>query len=493
MRHDGGRGEPLGCSVPAAPMLSTGEGPRLPAGPSWPSVVQTAAMWLHPFGSLQRFRRQYGPRFTVRPSTHPPLVFISDPEEISSVLTAPETCLCPGEGARTVSPIVGLRSFMLATGHEHRAGRKVVASAFRGRSIERHEQMVREVVQRALADWPRDETIALHPRLRALTLEVILRTITGRFHGPLDGELRRLHDLALDMLDITPKLVFVERRLRRGPGVASWAGFLRRRSEIDELLYGLIDAHLAAGAARRTAPDRGGFHGACAASGHPEGLIGLLAAQRNADGSPVTPRQIRDNLMSVILAGHETTASQLSWAFQLLAHNPRVQRAVVAEARREAADSYLSATIQEVLRRRSVFVFAIPRAVLTTVEVGGWKYEPPAHLLPCIYLLHHDPHIYPEPYAFRPERFLDAPPAPSTWLPWGGGRKRCPGLNLALLEMKVVLSAVLETVAVEPAARKMERPHWRAVVVAPHAGSRVVLRARARACRFTAGTSSVAA
>lgn len=450
-------------------------------------------MWLHPFGSLERFRRQYGSRFTVRPSTHPPLVFISDPEEISCVLTAPEDSLCPGEGARTVSPIVGLRSFMLASGREHRAGRRVVVSAFRARAVQRHEWMVREVARRALAEWPRDDAVALHPRLRALTLEVLLRTIAGRFHGPLDGELRLLRDLALDMLDITPKLVFVDPRLRHGPGTASWAGFLRQRAELDELLYGLIDARLKARAATHAVLDGEAVHQGCAANEHAEDLIGMLAAQRNADGSEVTPKQIRDNLVSVMLAGHETTASQLAWAFQLLAHNPHAQHAIVAEMRRDAADAYLRATIQEVLRRRCVFLFAIPRAVLAPVEIEGWKYEPPARLLPCIYLLHHDPRIYPEPHAFRPERFLDAPPAPATWLPWGGGRKRCPGLHLALLEMKVVLSAVLEAVTVEPAARSMERPRWRAVVVAPHAGSRVVLRARARASAstFTPGTSSV--
>jgi cytochrome P450 len=450
-------------------------------------------MWLDPFGSLERFRRHYGSRFTVRASTHPPLVFISDPDEIRSVLTAPERSLCPGQGARTVSPIVGHRSFMLSAGHEHRSGRKAVTSAFRVRAVQRHEQMVREVVHRALASWPRDETVALHPRLRALTLEVLLRTIAGRFHGPLDGELRLLRDRVLDMLDITPKLVFVESRLRRGPGAPSWERFLRLRAEVDELLYALIEARLQARAGRQTPVEPGRMGDESAALGESEDLIGVLAAQRNADGSLVTPKQIRDSLMSVVLAGHETTASQLAWAFQLLAHNPRVQRAIVAEMRRGAGEAYLTATIQEILRRRCIFVFAIPRAVLAPFEVGRWRYETPAHLLPCIYLLHHDPRLYVEPHAFRPERFLDALPSSSTWLPWGGGRKRCPGLNLALLEMKVLLAAVLDRVTVEPAAPRLERAQWRAVVVAPHAGSRVVLRTRTRACMFTAGMSSVGA
>lgn len=450
---------------------------RLPHGPSWPTLAHTAAMWLCPLAALQRFRRQHGDRFTLRNSVYPPLVFLSDPAEIREVFVASEAQLRPGEGARTISPLVGLRSFMLSDGEEHRLGRKAVLSAFRASAIGRHEQMVREVAERALAGLPCEQPIALHPRLRALTLEVILRTVAGRFDGPLGPNLRLLRERVLDMLDITTQLAFVEPRLRQGPGAAAWDRFLRTRAEVDELVYALIGER---------------------SPGHAD-VIGTLAAQRNADGSPATPKQIHDNVMSVILAGHETTASQLAWAFQLLAHSPRVQRAIVDEMSRGTGDAYLTATIQEVLRRRCVFVFAIPRAIATPVEIGGWSYEPPGHLLPCIHLLHHDPRIYSEPFAFRPERFLDDPPAPGTWLPWGGGRKRCPGLHLALLEMKVVLRTVLERVAVEPVARKLERPYWRAVVVTPHAGSRVRLTPRHRSAstgpsRFGAsGTSSVAA
>jgi cytochrome P450 len=189
-------------------------------------------------------------------------------------------------------------------------------------------------------------------------------------------------------------------------------------------------------------------------------------------------RRLRNNVMSLILAGHETTAAQLAWAFQLLAHHPAARDRLLREIDSESGDEYLTATIQEVLRHRCVFVFAIPRAVAKPVEIGGWTYTPPVHLLACIYLLHHDDAAYPDPGAFRPERFLEAPPDPSTWMPWGGGRKRCPGLHLAMLEMKVVLRTVLRERIPEAAARRMERPRWRSVIVAPHAGSRVVLARR---------------
>lgn len=416
-------------------------------------------MWLHPFLSLGCFRKRYGERFTVQATTHPPLVFLSDPDEIWSASIAPESLLRPGEGGGTVCPIVGSHSFMLSDGRDHLEGRRAVAAAFSARAVEHHADMVREVTHRALASWPLDRPLALHPALRALTLEVILRTLTGRLHGPLDAELRLLHARVLEMLAITGSLVFVESRLRHGPGARRWQRFLRARAEVDKLLYALIDRY----------PD---------ANTSPSDVLGRLMLLGNPDGSPPSPQQVRDNVMSLILAGHETTASQLAWAFQLLAHHPGTQRRLAQEIDRGDSERYLTATIQEVLRHRCVFVFSIPRAVAAHLEIGGWAYEPPTQLLPCIHLLHHDPTIYPHPEAFRPERFLDTPPSPRTWLPWGGGRKRCPGLHLAQLEMKIVLSSALQRMTVEPSARRLERPRWRSVIVTPHRGSRVVLRNR---------------
>jgi cytochrome P450 len=184
--------------------------------------------------------------------------------------------------------------------------------------------------------------------------------------------------------------------------------------------------------------------------------------------------------MSIILAGHETTSSQLAWACQLLAHHPAVLDRVIAEIDRGEGDEYLTATIQEALRHRTVFLFGIPRAVKQPIDIGGWTHRPPALLLACIYLLHHDPALYPEPHQFRPERFLDAPPNPQTWLPWGGGRRRCPGLRLAMLEIKTVLRTMLTDMTMHPVGKRMEHPRWRSVIVTPHAGSRVVLQRRSQ-------------
>jgi cytochrome P450 len=422
-------------------------------------VIQTARMWAHPFAYLQHCRRQYGPRFTLRATSRPPLVFLSEPAEINAVMVAAEKTLRPGEGGRAILPIVGERSFMLCDGQGHSRVRKSVVSAFGARAVERHAEMISAVAQRTLASWPVDTTIELHPRLRALTLEAMLRTLTGRMDGPLDNRLRSLCDGVLKMLAVTASVAFVEPNLRRGLGRRTWQEFLRDRARVDELLYALIDERRQAG---KPACD----------------VLGLLAAPHGPDRSPVSRMQSRDNIMSIVLAGHETTASQLAWAFQLLAHNPAVRERLLREIDAGAGEEYMTATLQEVLRHRCVFAFAIPRAVAEPLQIGAQRYDPPAQLLPSIYLLHHDARVYPDPHAFRPERFLHGPPDPRTWLPWGGGRKRCPGLHLAMLEMKIVLQTVLAHLTVEPAAKNMERPRWRSVIVTPHAGSRIILRPR---------------
>lgn len=421
-----------------------------------PGAVQTLLFWESPFAYLQRCRDRYGPTFTLNATSQGPLVFLSDPDDIRATMASSKEVLRPGEGAAAVKPIVGEQSFMLSDGHDHRAGRKAALAAFHATAIESHVETIVELAQRALARWPTDAEVALHPHLRSLTLELILRTLTGRTDSALDEQTYALHRVILDMMEVTASPVFMVPHLRHGFGGRTWRSFLRDRAEVDQLVYGLIERSGEA----------------------PGGLMFTLSALTNPDGSPQSLEQIRDNAMSLILAGHETTAAQLAWAFQLLAHNPAVCERLHEEIDEGRSDAYLTATIQEVLRHRCVFVFAIPRAVAKPVNIGGYTHRPPAHLLACIYLLHHDPAIYPDPHAFRPERFLDAPPDPRAWIPWGGGRKRCPGLHLAMLEMKTVLRTVLAHRTVHPAAERIERPRWRSVIVAPHAGSTVILRPR---------------
>jgi cytochrome P450 len=425
----------------------------LPLGLPLPASVQTFIFWRWPLEYLRHCRRRYGAAFTLRATSQPPLVFLADPADINSVFGHSPATLRAGEGSQLICPIVGERSFMLADDERHDVGRRNVLAEFGRRGIERHARMVATVAANAVASWPTDRSAPLYPRLRALTLEVVLRSVSGRCEGELDGQLLLLRDRILAMLDVTASPVLVEPHLRRGPGRWVWQRFLRDRALVDESLYELISE----------AP--------------PSSPLLCLQAARHGPAGRV---ELRDNLMSLVLAGHETTAAQLAWAVQLLAYNPAVQRRLASEVIAEAAEDYLTATIQETLRHRCVFVFAIPRRVARTAAIGDALYRAPVHLLPCIYLVHHDPQLYRQPQLFQPERFLTSAPDPRRWLPWGGGGRRCPGVRLATLEMKEVLRAILAITTIEAGRRSMERPSWRSVIVTPHAGSRVVLRRNPR-------------
>jgi hypothetical protein len=400
-----------------------------------------------------------GDRFTLYPLDREPMVFLADPQDIRAVLTGDPAELHPGAGGEVIAPLIGDRSFMLLEEDEHVWGRKAITPAFHKRMVAEQAAALTDVVERAVASWPLAQPIPLHPHIRSLTLTVILRII----FSDRDTALAELHRLLVRMLTVSDSLLLQGPRLRYVPcWRGTWRRFLEQRAEVDEAIYGLLRARRSGGAGERG------------------DLLDLLLAAENQDGSPMSEQQIRDNLMSMILAGHETTTGELAWAFQLLAHNHRVQQRLVEELDSDQDEDYLTATIHETLRRKPVFVFAIPRNVVAPIDIGGWTYRPPVQLAACTYLLHHNTELYPEPHTFRPERFLGASAQPRTWLPWGGGRKHCLGRHFAILEVKTVLRHVLATRTALPASSRIERPRWRSAILVPSAGGRVVLRARER-------------
>jgi cytochrome P450 len=432
-------------------------GRELPPSAPLPALLQTLACRLRPLDYLKWCQARFGERFVVYPIDMPPLVFLSNPNDVRAVLTAPPTVLHTGAGSAVAAPLFGEDSFMLLEGDAHMRVRNAIMPAFHRRAVQEHAGMVGDIVRRDVESWPLDTVFPSHPALRALTLRVILRTIFGHE----DLMLRSLHRRLLEMLEVTSSLVLQEPRVRYLPGWhGTWKRFVRQRDAVDELVFALI---------RRRRGSGGASEG---------DMLDMLLATRHPDGSAMSAGELRDNLVSTIVAGHETTASALAWAFQLLAHNQEVQERLAAELADGGGEEYLTATIYEVLRHSPVFLFAAPRAVVEPIEIGGWTYHPPAHLLGGTYLLHHDPALYPNPSKFDPERFLGAAPQSRLWLPWGGGRKVCVGRHLAILEMQTVLRATLGRHVVLPAGATLERARWRSVMVAPHAGSRIVLRAR---------------
>jgi cytochrome P450 len=399
-----------------------------------------------------------GERFTIYTIDIPPLVFLTRPDDIRAVLAGDPRRLHPGAGSTIIEPLIGPRSFMLLEEDDHICGRRSIKPAFHQRMTAHHAGLLSEAVESEVASWPLDRPIQLDPLIRSLTLRVILQAIFG-IGDPI---LTELHTRLFEMLSVTTSVVLQEPKMRYLPGWRStWNTFLKHRIEVDRLVYYLMRRREAE--RRKEAVD----------------LLDMLLAADDASGKKMSDCDIRDNLMSMILAGHETTTGELSWAFQLLAHNPRAQAQLVSELDTGKDDTYLEATINETMRRKPVFLFAIPRKVIEPVEVGGWTYYPPAHLVACTYLMHHNPQVYPRPYEFRPERFVDEPPGSRTWLPWGGGRKHCLGRHFALLEVKTVLQHLLARRVVLPASERIEHARWRSAILVPHAGGRVILQDRA--------------
>jgi cytochrome P450 len=426
---------------------------QLPPGPTAPSWFQTLNWQTRPIAFFERCRARYGNRFTVRLLATPPFVFVSDPDEIKEVFTAKPDVLHPGEGARILEPVMGKNSVILLDESAHISQRKLMLPAFHGERMKRLTDLMTEVSEREVESWPTDRPMESHSRFQALTLEIILRTVFGLEPGPrLDTLRTKLTTMATEVTKPFSALPALQNeRFRR------WREFLALREETDRMIFEQIGERRAEGA------DRDDI------------LSMLLEARHEDDGSPMSAQELRDELMTLLVAGHETTASSLAWAFERLVREPRIVNRLQDEVDAGNGDDYLTAVIYETLRMRPVLPQAEPRLVKKPITIGGWDYPPDVALVGNAYLVHHDPELYANPYEFRPERFLEEPPGTYTWIPFGGGRRRCLGASFAQLEMKLVLRAVLGESDVLPSAPAMETARRRSITISPRRGATVVL------------------
>lgn len=427
----------------------------LPPGPSEPVAIQTLRWLTRPIPFMEANRRRFGTRYTTRMLGQAPFVSLADPADVKELFAAPPDVLHPGEGGSVLKPVMGRYSVLVLDEDAHLEQRKLMLPAFHGEKMAALTGLLEEVAERAVAGWPRDEEIALHPHLQAVTLEVILRAVFGLDEGSRLDEMRTVFTEYLEVG--THPMVLMERDL--GPG-SPWRRFTRVRTRARGLLVAQIRERRTAGEEDR------------------DDILQMLLAARHDDGTPMGDEEITDELMTLLVAGHETTASSLSFACNDLVRNPDVL-ARLRDAVDAGEDEYLDATITEALRRRPVLSISQPRLVVKPIEIGGWRYEPGVALTAAIYLIHHDPEIYPEPYRFQPERWLGVRPGTFTWLPFGGGRRRCLGASFAQLEMRVVLQALLRQTTLS-GPRTPERTARRHITVTPERGARVTLRARAR-------------
>jgi cytochrome P450 len=430
----------------------------LPPGPPTPAAAQTIEWIARPTDLLRRSAAQYGEPFTLRTLwADAPMVLVSDPATVKRVYAAPEGSLRGGASSTVLEPFAGPSSILLTSGEAHLRQRRLMLPPFHGERMEAHRATVAALARAELDRWEPGRPLRTLPRMQELTLDVILRVVLG---AP-DPQLRAAIREALDMTTSLPRLIALSLAPR---GSAPWRTFERAVARVDALLRATIRARRAV--AEEHVPG----------DGHPPSAAREVPARERA-APPVideliaagsTEDALRDQVVTLLAAGHETTAGSLAWALERLARHPRV-----AARLRDGDDAYLDATVKEVLRLRPV-LSVTPRKVVEPFPVGEWTLPPGVHVTPCLYLAHRRPELWPEPTAFRPERFLEGAPAPYSWLPFGGGVRRCAGAAFATMELHEVLRAVVRRFELAPDRREGERMRRRGVTLAPSRGGRVV-------------------
>ncbi len=436
----------------------------LPPGPKSPPAVQILNWLFRPIEFLDSCRERYGPAFSITfPGFETPMVIVSEPETVAALFKERENGLPPGRSL-ALEPILGPRSVLLLEGSEHLARRRLMLPPFHGERMRAYEDQIEEIVEAEIDSWPlsggSDEGFPIHTRMQRITLEVILRAVFGVTDERRQAELRPLLG---NLLDETAGPALQVRFLlsRRVPWMKDPLVELRTQLEAaDELL--------ATEAAERRADP---------ALAERQDILSMLVAARFEDGEPMSDGELRDQLMTLLVAGHETTATALAWAFDLLLRNPAALRRLQDEVRAGETDEYLKATVAEVLRLRPVVPLA-GRRLHAELQAGPWLLPPGTDVAPAIWLTHTRPETYPDPLSFRPERFLEAPPETYAWIPFGGGVRRCLGAAFAEFEMRIVLRAVLERCELDAVRDKPEGIRRRNVTFSPRHGTPVRVRSR---------------
>jgi cytochrome P450 len=443
----------LAEAPPAAVARGAREVPRIPLS----RPVQTARFIFRPIPFLETWRARLGETFRANLFGPGNVVLVSDPESMKKLFSADRVnTIAPGRNI-VLQPLLGSSSLLLQEGTEHLRRRKLMLPPFHGERMRGYEDVIREATERAIAKWPQGSEFPLHPSMQAITLEVILRAV----FGVEDADRReRLRDGLVEILAASGSPVaigFATPGLRKLPPFRAIAAM---RDRADELLYAEIAEH-------KRRPDLA----------ERDDILSMLLTARFEDGSAMGDRELRDQLMTLLLAGHETTATGLAWTFDLLLHRPDALERLERELG-EGEHEYLDAVINESLRVRPVVPFT-GRELRQDSELGGYQLPSGTIVLAAIYLAHTRADVYPGPFAFLPERLLgDGAPETYAWIPFGGGTRRCIGASFAQLEMRVAIETILGSVSLRPASAELEKPVRRNVTLSPANGTRVIASAR---------------
>ncbi|HEU5063224.1 MAG TPA: cytochrome P450 [Solirubrobacterales bacterium] len=425
-----------------------------PPGPRTPALGQALRYARDPLGFLASYQRRYGDIFTVRFPFFGRIVYVARPDLVKAVFTGAPSVFHAGEANATVlEPALGPNSVLTLDDEPHMRQRKLLLPPFHGERVRRYGELIVEMTRREMRSWPVGEPFAMRPHTQRITLAVIMRAVFGVHDTDRLARFERLIDDFAHRVGVITSFPILRRNL--GPG-SPWPRFVRSREALDEFIYEEIRL-------RRAEP------------GHEDrdDVLSLLLGARDEDGEPMSDQELRDELVTVLGAGHETTATGLAWAIERLVRNPRVL-ARLRESLAAGEEDYLNATVKETLRSRPVIV-DVARKLTAPATVGGYELDAGTFVLPAIAALHYREDVFPDPYEFRPERFLEGKADNYAWIPFGGGVRRCIGAAFAEYEMRTILREFVERAELRPADPKPERVRVRNITLTPAKGARVVL------------------
>ncbi|MDZ8134423.1 MAG: cytochrome P450 [Nostoc sp. DedQUE04] len=458
---------------------------KLPNGPQTHPWVQTYQWLTNPLEYMEDCAKSYGDIFTLRIGpVFTPQVFISNPQAIQQIFTTDPKQLDSGAAAGSGTPLLGQNSLLSLEGKTHQRQRKLLTPPLHGERMQAYGDLIGEITKQVTSEWPIGETFTVLSSMQEISFEVILKAVFGLKDGLRYEKLKEILIAILNPKRPILRAIFLLFPLLRqdlGPR-SPWGSYLRLRQEMDDLIYAEIQE-------RRSLADQSRSD-----------ILSLMMAARDEAGEPMTDIELRDELMTLLIAGHETTASSLAWALYWIHHQPEVREKLVQEldSLGEKKDPnaifrlpYLNAVCSETMRLYPVAMLGLNRLVKSPLEIAGYKFDSGTILVPCIYLSHHREDLYPNSKQFRPDRFLERQFTPAEFLPFGGGNRRCIGMAFALFEMKLVLATILSDWQMKLADTKPVLPVRKSFLLAPGGGVPMVVTGKRQQNQRVLETNSV--
>jgi cytochrome P450 len=441
---------------------------QLPDGPKAPAFLQTFKAIFQPLEYLDSLAKRYGDIFTFRSIGFPRSVILSHPQAIQELFTADAKLFESGKANKILQPVLGDYSLILHDGDYHQQQRRLLTPPFHGERMKAYGEIICQITEQVISQWQLDKPFIARSSMQEISLRVILQAVFGLHEGTRYQQLSKLLSATTDVFNspFSSSLLFLPLLQQDFGSLSPWGQFLRRKQQINKLLNAEIQERRENFDANR------------------EDILTLLMLAQDEAGQPMTNQELQDELMTLLFAGHETTASALAWALYWIHYLPEVRDKLLQEL--EACGNelnphtvaklpYLNAICSETLRIYPIALFTFPRITKASIKLMGYEFDPGTVLSTCIYLTHQRADLYPEPKQFKPERFLERQFSPYEYFPFGGSNRRCIGMAFALYEMKLVLATILSRLQLSLVDSCPIQPARRGLTMAPRGGVQMVV------------------